>query len=74
MIALENIKMVQGVQGKRKISSITRQQEVQRQLKKECFSYTYNKINVSDICMSVGFYILMPLFLILVLIYTITVY
>lgn len=71
---MENVKMIQGKQGKRKIASITRQQEVQRQLKEEWFAYNDNKIDASDICMSIGAYILMPIFLILVLIYTIIVY
>lgn len=68
---LENVKMVQGVQGSRKIATITRQKEIQQQLKKEWFTCdNSDKISFSDICMSIGVYILMPILLVIVMIYT----
>lgn len=76
---MEKIRMVQGTQGNRTIATITKQAEIkQEQLKKdvkvwqsEWLDIEDGPLTVSDVLMSIGFYILLPIMVLAVIGYTI---
>jgi len=77
---MEKVRMVQGTQGNRTIATITKQAEMkQEQLKKEVKVWQHDwfyiddeaPLTVSDVLMSIGFYILLPIMVLAVIGYTI---
>lgn len=72
---MEKIRMVQGTQGNRTIATITKQAEIkQEQLKKdvkvwqsEWLDIEDGPLTVSDVLMSIGFYIMLPLMVLAVI-------
>lgn len=77
---MEKVRMVQGTQGNRTIATITKQAEMkQEQLKKEVKVWKHDwfyiddeaPLTVSDVLMSIGFYILLPIMVLAVIGYTI---
>lgn len=76
---MEKVRMVQGTQCNRTIATITKQAEMNKeQLKKdvkvwqsEWLDIEDGPLTVSDVLMSIGFYILLPLMIIAVIGYTI---
>lgn len=77
---MEKVRMVQGTRGNRTIATITKQTEMKKeQLKKEVKVWQHDwfyidddaPLTVSDVLMSIGVYILLPLMIIAVIGYTI---
>lgn len=72
---MEKIRMVQGTRGNRTIATITKQAEMkQEQLKKdvkvwqsEWLDIEDGPLTVSDVLMSIGFYIMLPLMVLAVI-------